>query len=622
MKANFYLLLLLCLCCPAFVLAQQKIGGNPGVADPNAYLHLGDSATSNKGLLMPRVVLKATNDPAPLTAHKAGMYVYNVAVDTAGKAEKGVLPGMYYNNGSLWVKVSNTDASIFIYGGPIASTPTIPCNATTNRSSIFVDIAPMLSDGITPNANYGKQWICNGTSWEVYTSPSGQTEWFRYNTTIDAGGDKSGSIYRTGNVAVGIKQGATGPGSVVLGGLNDTAKGTYSAVIGGQGNIASASESGVVGGFNNAAIHSRSFVGGGQYDTAAGIFSAVIGGTLNKVIGGNAGVFAGANNVAHLGYTVVVGGLFNEVNSQASAVVGGYKNNANGTQSGVLSGAKNTTVGSYSAVVAGENNTAGGKDAGTVAGFGNGAMGEGSFVGGGYRDSAIGTRSAVIGGIDNAARAENSVVLGGSKNLVTGNHSIAIGGNNLRNVFTGSVMMGDNSNIANVYNVVANSYTGMFNGGYRFLTNRTSQSRGVMIDASANLYPGVTNSSSLGTSTLKWSVLHATNGTINTSDIRLKKNIKPLAYGLKDVLKIEPISYSWKDDNTGKTKVGVSAQQLQTVIPEVVNIGDDAQQTLGVNYAELVPVLVNAIKELKGITDKQQTQIEELKAKVKALENK
>ncbi|HMH33347.1 MAG TPA: tail fiber domain-containing protein, partial [Puia sp.] len=89
-----------------------------------------------------------------------------------------------------------------------------------------------------------------------------------------------------------------------------------------------------------------------------------------------------------------------------------------------------------------------------------------------------------------------------------------------------------------------------------------------------------------------------------TSDSRLKTNIHPLPYGLKDVMRMQPVSYKWKDNATMQ-KIGLIAQEVKKIIPEVV-IGDEKKEMLGMNYAELVPVLINAIKE-------QQQQLEDLK---------
>jgi hypothetical protein len=81
--------------------AQMKLGTNPTTTNANALLEM---ETTNKGLLLPRVALTSTTSFAPLTAHVAGMAVYNTA--TAGD----VTPGYYFDNGTAWVKLSDASA--------------------------------------------------------------------------------------------------------------------------------------------------------------------------------------------------------------------------------------------------------------------------------------------------------------------------------------------------------------------------------------------------------------------------------------------------------------------------------------------------------------------------------
>ena len=91
------------------------------------------------------------------------------------------------------------------------------------------------------------------------------------------------------------------------------------------------------------------------------------------------------------------------------------------------------------------------------------------------------------------------------------------------------------------------------------------------------------------------------NGVVQTSDYRLKTKIQEIPYGLKEVMQMRPVVYNWIQ-RPQQRKVGLIAQEVQQVIPEVVT-GDPAKDILGMNYAELVPVLINAIKELKGEVD-------------------
>ena len=81
--------------------AQIKLGNNPTTTNSNALLEL---ETTNKGLLLPRVALTSTTSFAPLTAHIAGMAVYNTA--TTGD----VTSGYYFDNGTAWVRIADANA--------------------------------------------------------------------------------------------------------------------------------------------------------------------------------------------------------------------------------------------------------------------------------------------------------------------------------------------------------------------------------------------------------------------------------------------------------------------------------------------------------------------------------
>lgn len=138
----------------------------------------------------------------------------------------------------------------------------------------------------------------------------------------------------------------------------------------------------------------------------------------------------------------------------------------------------------------------------------------------------------------------------------------------------------------------------------------------------ATLAPSSDNLYTLGNSTNRWASLWAVDGTINTSDMRDKTNIKDLKYGLKEVMQLHPVSFNWKKNIDNGTKLGVLAQEIQKVLPEVVRDYDivtdetTGKQTkvpserLGVMYSDIIPVLINAIQE-------QQKEIEELKDMIK-----
>lgn len=124
--------------------------------------------------------------------------------------------------------------------------------------------------------------------------------------------------------------------------------------------------------------------------------------------------------------------------------------------------------------------------------------------------------------------------------------------------------------------------------------------------------PSTDNTYTMGTSTNRWSEVWATNGVIQTSDARLKTNIQSLEYGVKELLQLRPVTYQWKKTNSGQRKIGLIAQEVKKLVPEVV-IGDEKKENLGMNYAELVTVLINTIKE-------QQQQLKSLEKQLASLE--
>jgi hypothetical protein len=101
---------------------------------------------------------------------------------------------------------------------------------------------------------------------------------------------------------------------------------------------------------------------------------------------------------------------------------------------------------------------------------------------------------------------------------------------------------------------------------------------------------------------------------VHSSDFRLKKDITPLTYGLETILELNPVEYNWKNREQEFKSLGLIAQDVQPVLENIVHVADDEDQTLSVSYTELIPVLINAVKELKAENDA-------LKSRVEALEN-
>ena len=103
----------------------------------------------------------------------------------------------------------------------------------------------------------------------------------------------------------------------------------------------------------------------------------------------------------------------------------------------------------------------------------------------------------------------------------------------------------------------------------------------------------------------------------STSDIRFKENIKPIENALYKVNQISGNTFDWKSDPEltilhgfkGKD-IGVIAQEIEAILPEIVTTKDSGYK--GVKYEKIVPLLIEAIKEL---TNKVNNLEEQLKTK-------
>ncbi len=92
------------------------------------------------------------------------------------------------------------------------------------------------------------------------------------------------------------------------------------------------------------------------------------------------------------------------------------------------------------------------------------------------------------------------------------------------------------------------------------------------------------------------------------SDRRLKTDITNIENALPKVMRMQGVYYKRNDVDNAKEQVGVIAQDMEAIVPEVVLTADDEMQTKSVDYGKLCAVLIESIKELKA-------EIDELKKK-------
>jgi hypothetical protein len=88
----------------------------------------------------------------------------------------------------------------------------------------------------------------------------------------------------------------------------------------------------------------------------------------------------------------------------------------------------------------------------------------------------------------------------------------------------------------------------------------------------------------------------------NTSDATLKENIVTITGALSLISNLNGVYYDWIANPEMGRQIGLVAQEVQTVIPEVVS-SSVVDGKLGISYSPIIAVLINAIKELKAEVD-------------------
>ena len=121
------------------------------------------------------------------------------------------------------------------------------------------------------------------------------------------------------------------------------------------------------------------------------------------------------------------------------------------------------------------------------------------------------------------------------------------------------------------------------------------------------------NTSNATTPILRATIDSSNGAYTSSSDRRLKKNISSLENQLEKVMQLHPTRYQFKTQDDDSYSLGLIAQEVQNVIPEIVtqlaSEEEDEVSFLGVSYTELIPVLIGAIQEQQEIIDLQKKQI-------------
>ena len=209
------------------------------------------------------------------------------------------------------------------------------------------------------------------------------------------------------------------------------------------------------------------------------------------------------------------------------------------------------------------------------------------------------------GGVNVSAGGAVSISGTAASNFTTTSGSLTLNASNA----SGTVIIQANNNTRMVVNSSGNVGIGTTNPssklsvngegviGSSYASSNTPPSNGLLVEGAVGI-------GTISVGTYKLNV----NGDVQavsynaTSDIRLKTNIQSLSGSLDIVNRLKGVSFTWKNDTTNKPIHGLIAQDVEKVLPEIVNTAttdnEDGYKQKSIHYDGLFPHLIESIKTL------------------------
>lgn len=354
-----------------------SVGIGTTTPDSNAVL---DVHSETKGLLLPRLSLTDTASPAPLTAHVAGIVVYNTA------STGNVSPGFFYNDGSKWVRISGTVnvPNAWLIQGNTGTNPDSNYVGTQDNAGLAFRVnnthAGYLGTELNGNASFG------------FNSLKLSYKLNNKNTAIGIGALENligDGIYGEENVAIG-----SGAMQATQGGSWNTAIG-----IGALGGMTGSTSGGLTG-RNNTAIGNNAL---GSISTGA--FNIAVGASALHKVNGTAQVTGSSN--------IVIGSLsrYEDLTTGSANILLG-----NGLLGKLSTGSNNIFLGGASGhnTTTGSDNIAIGRSANVIDPVGNGQLNIGNVIwGSGLAATATASNTKKIG-INTTAVPNSTLQVNGS----------------------------------------------------------------------------------------------------------------------------------------------------------------------------------------------------------------
>ena len=107
----------------------------------------------------------------------------------------------------------------------------------------------------------------------------------------------------------------------------------------------------------------------------------------------------------------------------------------------------------------------------------------------------------------------------------------------------------------------------------------------------------------------------------SSSSIRWKRNIQVIDNPLDKILRLRGVYFNWDDEHGGGHDVGMIAEEVGEVLPEIVGYEENGIDAIGMDYSKLTPLLVEAVKALKQQADEQKSELAENKAEIARLKD-
>jgi len=458
----------------------------------------------------------------------------------------------------------------------------------------------------------GRETIASGdfsTAMGYYTTASGD-----YSTAMGLGTIASGY----GSTAMGLGTIASGYGSTAMG-AGTTASGNWSTAMG-YHTEASDRGSLVIGQYNllgstvtNSATQfsteNTAFVigNGADGDNRSDALTVLFDGTTNVAGSVTATAFIGdGSQLTNLS----VSSPFSLNDESGTGGIETFGSIASGNSSRALGCCQTTASGDFSTALGGSTLASG--SGSTTMGYYTEASGDFSTAMG-YQTTASGDYSAAMG-VNTTASGDYSVAIGNNLNA-TEIYSVAIGTLNTSSGYA-STTLGDSNwasgraSTAIGAGTIAEDYAMLSIGTWSLPLESPNPSQFSNSNTAFLIGNGINADSRSNAVQILFDGTTTIAGDLNiNSDARLKANIISLGSTLAKLLQIDGKTYTMKKDENKKQKIGVLAQDIEKVFPELVS---ESNGVKSVNYQGLVPVLINALKEQDSKMNEQEARIERL----------